>query len=125
MTMKQVWVNAATWSCTPATTAGAALPTVVTAIPEPKSMKLLPSTSTTTPPPARSTYTGSDEPTPADTAAERRACSACERGPGIAVLTMRCCGSGGTDIGCLSSADVGWWIGFEIEGPRGGPAFKT
>src|SRR3954466_8218362 len=50
--MKQVWVNAATWSRTASTTAGALLPTVVTAMPEPRSMNELPSTSTTTPPPA-------------------------------------------------------------------------
>ena len=37
----------------PSTTRGAALPTVVTAMPEPRSMSELPSTSTRTPPPAR------------------------------------------------------------------------
>ena len=55
VTMKQVWVKSATWACTRSTTRGAALPTVVTAMPEPKSISWLPSTSTRTPPPARST----------------------------------------------------------------------
>ncbi len=39
VTMKQVWVKSWTWDCTPATTRGAELPTVVTAIPEPKSIR--------------------------------------------------------------------------------------
>ena len=53
--MKQVWVKSAACAEIPATTAGAALPTVVTAMPEPKSIRWLPSTSTRIPPPARST----------------------------------------------------------------------
>src|SRR5215207_2654425 len=91
--MKQVWVKAATCSCTAATTRGAALPTLTTAMPEPRSMSELPSTSTTTPPPARSTKTGSVPPTPADTAAVRRSISARERGPGISVTSRRSCAS--------------------------------
>jgi hypothetical protein len=51
-TMKQVCVNRCTWSATASVTRGALLPTVVTAMPEPKSMSELPSTSTMTPPPA-------------------------------------------------------------------------
>ena len=54
-TMKQVWVKAATWAWTAATTSGAELPTLVTAMPDPRSMNELPSTSTRTPPAARST----------------------------------------------------------------------
>ena len=50
--MKQVWVKAATCSCTPRTTDGAALPTETTAMPEPRSISELPSASTMTPPPA-------------------------------------------------------------------------
>ena len=73
--MKQVWVNFATCSRTASTTAGALLPTVVTAMPEPRSMNELPSTSTTTPPPAPAAYTGMMLPTALDTAAERRAAS--------------------------------------------------
>ena len=46
-------MNAATCSRTASTTRGALLPTVVTAMPEPRSISELPSTSTTTPPPAR------------------------------------------------------------------------
>ena len=53
--MKHVCVKSATWRCTASTTRGAALPTETTAMPEPKSMSWLPSTSTTMPPPARST----------------------------------------------------------------------
>ena len=55
VTMKHVWVKSATWRWTASTTRGAALPTVVTAMPEPKSMSWLPSTSRRIPPPARST----------------------------------------------------------------------
>ena len=51
--MKQVWVKSATCACTASTTRGAALPTETTAMPEPKSISWLPSTSTTMPPPAR------------------------------------------------------------------------
>ena len=53
--MKQVWVKAATWACTRETTSGALLPTLVTAIPLAMSISELPSTSTTTPPPAAAT----------------------------------------------------------------------
>ena len=87
--MKQVWVNAATWSCTACTTRGAELPTLVTAIPEPRSISELPSTSTSTPPPARSMKTGNIALTPADTAACRRANSSLERGPGSSVTRRR------------------------------------
>src|SRR3954471_19754247 len=87
--MKQVWVNAATCSRTAVTTRGAALPTLTTAIPAPRSMKELPSTSTITPPPARSTNTGSVVPTPADTVAARRAINSRERGPGTSVTSRR------------------------------------
>ena len=45
-------MKACTCSATAAATRGALLPTVVTAMPEPKSMRELPSTSTMTPPPA-------------------------------------------------------------------------
>jgi hypothetical protein len=51
--MKQLCVNAATCSVTAETTAGAQLPTLTTAMPEPKSISEFPSTSITTPPPAR------------------------------------------------------------------------
>jgi uncharacterized protein len=66
---------------------------VVTAIPDPKSIKLLPSTSTTTPPPAATAKTGIVVPTPRATALVFRAMSSSERGPGIAVFRMRCCSS--------------------------------
>ena len=56
--MKHVWVNCATCSCTAATTFGCALPTVVTAMPEPRSMSEFPSASTMTPPPAATACTG-------------------------------------------------------------------
>ena len=51
--MKQVWVKSATWARTASTTRGEALPMVVTAMPEPRSMSRLPSTSSRMPPPAR------------------------------------------------------------------------
>ena len=51
--MKQVWVKSATCSRTASTTRGEELPIVVTAIPDPRSMSRLPSTSSTMPPPAR------------------------------------------------------------------------
>src|SRR4051812_21932322 len=90
--MKQVCVKASTCSCTAATTRGAALPTLTTAMPDPRSISELPSTSTSTPPPARSTNTGSVVLTPADTVAARRAESSRDRGPGISVTSRRCCG---------------------------------
>jgi hypothetical protein len=65
--MKQVCVNAATCSCTLRTTAGAALPTEATAMPDPRSISELPSTSTITPPPAAATKTGSMVPMPSAT----------------------------------------------------------
>ena len=65
--------------------AGDALPIVVTAMPEPKSMSRLPSTSSTMPPPALAANTGMVVPTPRDTAALLRSISACDCGPGIAV----------------------------------------
>ncbi|CKR15689.1 Uncharacterised protein [Mycobacterium tuberculosis] len=70
--MKQVWVNSATCVRTASTTRGDELPIVVTAMPEPRSMSRLPSTSSTMPPPARATNTGRVTPTPLDTAAARR-----------------------------------------------------
>lgn len=91
--MKQVWVKSASCAEARRTTASAEAPTVVTAMPEPKSIRLLPSTSSITPPPARVTNTGSVEPTPCATAATRRACSSCDFGPGMAVTTRRSCGS--------------------------------
>src|SRR6478735_1535742 len=89
--MKQVCVNAATCSCTAATTRGALAPTLVTAMPEPRSMSWLPSTSTTMPPSARSANTGMVVATPAATAACLRAISRRETGPGISVWRSRCC----------------------------------
>ncbi len=53
--MKQVWVNFATCSWTAATTRGAALPTLVTAIPAAKSIHSRPSTSVSVPPDACAT----------------------------------------------------------------------
>src|SRR5262245_49613213 len=88
--MKQVCVNAATCSCTRETTEGAALPTVVTAMPEPRSIRVLPSVSRTTPPPAASTNTGSVLPTPSATYCFLRASFSCDRGPGISVTRFRC-----------------------------------
>src|SRR3954447_17291206 len=88
--MKQVWVNAATCSCTRATTEGAALPTVVTAMPDPRSIRVLPSVSRITPPPAASTKTGSVVPTPSATYSFFRASFSCDRGPGISVTRLRC-----------------------------------
>ena len=57
---------------TAAATRGALLPTLVTEIPDARSIRRLPSTSSTIPPPARATKTGSVVPTPAGTAAWRR-----------------------------------------------------
>ena len=62
--MKQVWVNSATCAATASTTRGDALPMVVTAMPEPRSISRLPSTSSTMPPPARAAYTGMVVPMP-------------------------------------------------------------
>src|SRR4051795_8583024 len=96
--MKQVCVKAATCSRTASTTAGAALPTLTTAMPEPRSISELPSTSTSTPPPARSTNSGTVVPTAEDTAAVRRARSSRDRGPGSSVTSRRSCGSDPADV---------------------------
>src|SRR5208283_4031158 len=71
------------------TTAGALLPTLVTEIPDPKSMSRLPSTSSMIPASARVTNTGRVVPTPWGTAAALRAASALEAGPGISVMRWR------------------------------------
>ena len=92
VTMKQVWVKSASCAEARRTTASAEAPTEVTAMPEPKSISRLPSTSSMIPPPARAVKTGSVEPTPAATAATRRACSSADFGPGMAVTTRRSCG---------------------------------
>lgn len=90
-----MWVNRASCSAARSTTRGAAFPTVVTAIPLPKSMNELPSTSTTTPPPAWVTNTGSEDPTPAGSAARCLRSSSADFGPGISVRTRRTCASPG------------------------------
>ena len=88
-------MNRSTCSCTAATTCGAELPIVVTAIPEPKSISELPSTSTTTPPPAATANTGIVVDTACETAASRRSVHSRESGPGISVTSRRSCGSAG------------------------------
>ena len=80
--MKQVWVNAATAPAPRATTAGSEAPTLVTAMPEPRSMNELPSTSVMMPPSASATKTGTLEATPPATTALRRAASSADLGPG-------------------------------------------
>ena len=102
VTMKQVWVNDATWADTLATTESAALPTLTTAMPEPKSISELPSTSTMTPPPAAVTKTGSVIDNPFATALCLRASNSCERGPGIAVTRRRSCGSDGPPVSIMT-----------------------
>ncbi|CAG6391616.1 exported hypothetical protein [Actinacidiphila cocklensis] len=93
MIMKQVWVKSASCSVALRTTAGALLPTEVTAMPEPKSISRFPSTSSTIPPPARRTYTGRVTPTPSATAADFLADNSCDFGPGTAVTSLRSCGN--------------------------------
>ena len=83
--MKQVWVKSAACAATASTTRGDALPMVVTAMPEPRSISRLPSTSSTMPPPARAAYTGMVVPMPRDTAATLRSIRAADFGPGMAV----------------------------------------
>ena len=89
--MKQVWVKSATCSRTASTTRGAALPMVVTAIPEPRSMKRLPSTSSMMPPAARAAKTGRVLPTPREIAALRRLARSLDSGPGMGVMILRLC----------------------------------
>src|SRR6478609_8007233 len=96
--MKQVCVNAAACSCTRETTAGAALPTLVTAMPEPRSISELPSTSTRTPPPAAVTKTGSAVPTPSATCCFLRSSRSREPGPGISVTSRRSWGRVGPPV---------------------------
>ena len=78
-------MNAETCSMTRLTTSSALLPTEVTAMPEPKSISELPSTSTTIPPPAAVTKTGSTWLSPRATLRCRRSSSSREAGPGISV----------------------------------------
>ena len=98
-------MNAATWSVTLRTTAGAAFPTETTAIPEPRSISELPSASMMTPPPAASTNTGSVVPTPSATAAFLRASSSVERGPGMSVTRRRSWGRVGPPA---RVCDIAW-----------------
>ena len=84
-------MKSATWARTASITRGAELPMVVTAMPEPKSISRLPSTSSTIPPAARAANTGMVMPTPADTAAARRLVSSSDAGPGISVTRWRLC----------------------------------
>ena len=91
VTIKHVCVNFATWSVTVRHNRGALLPTVVTAIPEPRSMSELPSTSRRTPPPAAATNTGRVVPTPSATCAVRIQPRG-GPGPGMAVTRRRSCG---------------------------------
>jgi DNA-binding transcriptional LysR family regulator len=92
--MKQVCVKPDTWVATASTTRGALLPTVVTAMPDPRSINLLPSRSSTMPPSARVAKTGMVVLTPRLTAASFRAISSRERGPGRSVARYRVCGNG-------------------------------
>ena len=69
-------------------------------------MSELPSTSTITPPPARSTKTGSVVPTPRATAAVRRAISSGDFGPGIAVTRRRSWGRSGKAGGSIATESV-------------------
>ena len=64
---------------------------MVTAIPEPRSMKRLPSTSSRIPPAARAQNTGMVTPTARETEATRRLASSVELGPGMAVTSLRVC----------------------------------
>jgi hypothetical protein len=86
--MKHVWANRSIWACTASRTAGAAWPTEVTAMPEPRSISELPSTSTRIAPDPSATYNGIVELTPEATAALRRAWRASDRGPGRSVTTF-------------------------------------
>jgi hypothetical protein len=89
--MKHVCVKWVTASWTAATTRGFEAPTEVTAMPVPKSMKVLPSTSRITPPSASAAYTGIVEAMALETAFERRAASSVERGPGTGPTSRRTC----------------------------------
>ena len=91
-------MNASACSVSLRTTDGAALPTLVTAMPEPRSISELPSTSTITPPPAAVTNTGSIVPTPSATCAFLRASFSTDRGPGISVTRCRFWGSPGPPV---------------------------
>ncbi len=97
-------MNAAAWVVRLPTTVGAALPTLTTAMPEPRSMRLLPSTSTITPPPAAVTKTGSIVPTPSATCSFLRASFSVLSGPGIAVTSRRSCGRPGPPLVVLVGA---------------------
>ena len=86
-----MWTKFAACFAIASTTAGCAWPTFTTAMPAPRSISRLPSTSSTMPPCARWTKIGRVVPTPAGTARVRRSHSARERGPGISVTSLRFC----------------------------------
>src|SRR5246127_2758365 len=123
VTMKQVCVKSATCSRTASTTRGDELPIVVTAMPEPRSIRRLPSTSSTMPPPARATNTGKETFTPPDTAAARRLLSSSDAGPGISVTSWRVCSRLATTSSSPRRAghvaDKDYLVGRESAGPIG------
>ncbi len=91
VTWKQVCRKCAACDATASTTAGCACPTLLTAMPAPRSISRLPSTSSTMPPDADATKIGKVVATPSGTAALRRSHNARERGPGISVRSERRC----------------------------------
>src|SRR6185312_10552481 len=70
-------------------------------LPEPRSMSELPSTSTSTPPPAAAAKTGMAWPTPEATAWLLRLASSTDFGPGMDVTSLRSCGSDGPPRGVV------------------------
>src|SRR5712692_660704 len=86
-----VWVKRSSCSRMASVTATEVLPTFRTAMPAPRSISWLPSTSRRIAPEAASTNTGVDEPSPPGTAARRRCSNAREFGPGISVASLRSC----------------------------------
>src|SRR4051794_18424046 len=92
VTWKHVCVSSSACRWTAATTSGAAWPTLSTEMPVAKSIKRLPSTSSTIAPEARAVTTGWRFATPTGTAVARRANHSVLLGPGISVTSFRSCG---------------------------------
>jgi hypothetical protein len=104
VTWKHVCVYRSACSTRALTTAGAEFPTLRTASPAPKSIRRLPSTSSTMAPSARSTKIGTVLKTAAGTARSRRAQSSRDRGPGMSVTTRR-------SRGTFMAVSLNEWVG--------------
>src|SRR5437870_9439389 len=100
----QVCVKRSSCSRIASVTATEEFPTFSTAMPAPRSISWLPSTSRRIAPDAASTKIGVDEPRPFGTAARRRSSIARDLGPGISVASLRSCAIASIALDCPPTA---------------------